>query len=112
MWLRVQPHTRCHLCASAGVVNASPPAFTYGDRALPFLILLAALESHPAAAQYLPEETEQWYPWTDDGCFSHYVVGVGTAGAVGDTVVVLHGGWEADHSYLFGAVLPLASHHL
>ena len=74
------------------------------------LVALAALAAPLASAQYLPDGAEQWYLTTDDGA-QHYVVGVGTAEAVGDTVIVLHGGPGADHSYLFGAVLPLADRH-
>ena len=76
----------------------------------PFLLLsllLSAVAVGSASAQYLPEGAEQWYLRTDDGV-EHYVVGVGDAEAVGDTVIVLHGGPGADHSYLFDAVLPLA----
>ena len=45
----------------------------------------------------------QWYFWTDDGV-RHYVVEFGR----GPTVVVLHGGWGAEHSYLLDLVQPLA----
>lgn len=71
------------------------------------LLLLFTVAAGSASAQYLPEGAEQWYLTTDDGV-EHYVVGVGRAQAAGDTVVVLHGGPGAEHSYLFDAVLPLA----
>lgn len=44
-------------------------------------------------------EPEQWYFWTPDGV-RHFVYDFGTATQPGDTVVVLHGGWGAEHSYL------------
>lgn len=46
---------------------------------------------------------EEWYYIADDGV-RHYVTELG----VGDTVVVLHGGPGAEHSYLLDAVAPLA----
>lgn len=75
-----------------------------------FPTLMLALSVGPASAQYLPAGAEQWYLRTDDGV-RHYVVEVGDAEAVGDTVIVLHGGFGADHSYLFDAVLPLADRY-
>lgn len=74
------------------------------------LAVLVALTVGTATAQYLPPGAEQWYLRTDDG-IRHYVVEVGTARAPGDTVIVLHGGFGADHSYLLDAVLPLAGDH-
>ena len=71
------------------------------------LLVLLALAAPSALAQYLPAGAEQWYLRTDDGV-TLYVVEVGRAEAAGDTVLVLHGGFGADHSYLFDAVLPLA----
>jgi pimeloyl-ACP methyl ester carboxylesterase len=47
----------------------------------------------------------QWYYWTDDGV-RHYVVELGD----GPTIVVLHGGWGGEHSYLLDLVQPLAAH--
>lgn len=46
---------------------------------------------------------EEWYYVADDGV-RHYVTEFGH----GDTVVVLHGGPGAEHSYLLDAVMPLA----
>ena len=45
---------------------------------------------------------QEWYLWTDDGV-RHYVAEIGH----GPTVVVLHGGWGAEHSYLLDLVKPL-----
>ncbi len=78
-------------------------------RMLLFALFVLAV-TVPASAQYLPAGAEQWYLRTDDGV-SLYVVEVGRAAAPGDTVLVLHGGFGADHSYLFDAVLPLADTH-
>jgi proline iminopeptidase len=47
---------------------------------------------------------EEWYYIADDGV-RHYVTEFGH----GDTVVVLHGGFGAEHSYLLDAVMPLAN---
>jgi proline iminopeptidase len=52
----------------------------------------------------LADRPEQWYFWTDDGV-RHYAYEFGSAAGPGDTVVVLHGGWGAEHSYL---VSPLS----
>lgn len=45
----------------------------------------------------------EWYYIADDGV-RHYVTEFGR----GDTVIVLHGGFGAEHSYLVDAVMPLA----
>ena len=46
---------------------------------------------------------EEWYYVADDG-LRHYVTEFGQ----GDTIIVLHGGPGAEHSYLLDAVMPLA----
>ena len=90
-------------------------------RALTLLIPLTALFVVPAtslvaqemeltrfrgpAAREFPNQ-EEWYLWTDDGV-RHYVREFGR----GDTVVVLHGGFGAEHSYLIDAVAPLAEQY-
>lgn len=58
----------------------------------------------------LADPSEQWYFWTDDGV-RHYAYELGTAAGPGDTIVVLHGGWGAEHSYLVDAVTPLADRY-
>ncbi len=76
------------------------------------LILVAALGvalPHAGVAQ-TEDLPEQWYFWTDDGV-QHYAFEMGTARQPGDTIVVLHGGWGAEHSYLVRPLTPLASHH-
>lgn len=62
-----------------------------------------------AFAQLLADR-EEWYLWTDDGT-RLYVAEFGRAAAAGDTVIVLHGGWGAEHSYLLGALAPLADRY-
>lgn len=68
-----------------------------------------ALAAASAAAQpvYPDLDSEQWYSRADDG-HRTYVYEVGRAEAAGDTVVVLHGGWGAEHAYLVDPLLPLA----
>jgi proline iminopeptidase len=56
------------------------------------------------------DEAEQWYFWTDDGV-RHYAYEFGTAAGPGDTVIVLHGGWGAEHAYLIDALAPLADRY-
>lgn len=65
------------------------------------LTLLAALV--PVVCRALAPEADSWYLWTEDGV-RHYVVEVGR----GEPVVVLHGGWGAEHGYLLRLVEPLA----
>ena len=64
----------------------------------------------PADGQHLPDGAEDWYLETSDGV-DLYVVEFGATAAPGNTVVVLHGGWGAEQSYLWSAVEPLASHY-
>lgn len=64
----------------------------------------------PANGQHLPDGTEDWYLEASDGT-DLYVAEFGAAAAPGDTVIVLHGGWGAEHSYLWPAVKPLADQH-
>lgn len=74
------------------------------------LFLLAVLAVAPALAQPRHLDSEQWYNLTDDR-HQQYVFETGRAAAAGDTVVVLHGGWGADHTYLLGPLAPLADGH-
>ena len=53
----------------------------------------------------------QWYMNTTDADgakLSHYVAEYGVEAKPGNTVIVLHGGWGAEHSYLVPAIRPLA----
>ena len=45
---------------------------------------------------------DQWYLWTEDN--SRLFV---AEGGQGDSVIVIHGGWGAEHSYLIPALEPL-----
>ena len=71
----------------------------------------AALAKDPAA---WPTEdgmpVNQWYMNTqgDDGTLRHYIAEYGRDASPAKTVIVLHGGWGADHSYLIPVIQPLA----
>lgn len=73
-------------------------------RSQAFVILLSSVLalSCLAQGQTWPEE---WYLPTTDGAARLYVLEFGK----GDTVVVVHGGFGAEHSYLLGAVRDLAN---
>ncbi|MBY0114408.1 MAG: alpha/beta hydrolase [Phycisphaerales bacterium] len=53
---------------------------------------------------------KQWYMNTEDEVV-HYVAEYGTETKPGNVVVVLHGGWGAEHSYLLPAIRPLADEY-
>jgi pimeloyl-ACP methyl ester carboxylesterase len=78
---------------------------------MPRRSVLAALALWAASAAAQPHhpglDSEQWYARVGDG-HRTYVYEVGRAEAAGDTVVVLHGGWGAEHAYLLDPLLPLA----
>lgn len=61
-------------------------------------------EPEEAGTGHADDSPEQWYFWTDDGV-RHYAYELGSAAGPGDTLIVLHGGWGAEHSYL---VSPLS----
>ena len=44
----------------------------------------------------------------DGSQLAHYILEYGVEAKPGNTVIVLHGGWGAEHSYLLPAVRPLA----
>jgi pimeloyl-ACP methyl ester carboxylesterase len=53
----------------------------------------------------------QWYMRTQDADGSqiaHYIVEYGVEAKPGNTVIVLHGGWGAEHSYLIPAISQVA----
>ena len=69
----------------------------------------------PSAAATLPTDegipVNQWYMNTTDADgakLSHYIAEYGVESKPGNTVIVLHGGWGAEHSYLVPAIRPLA----
>ncbi len=76
------------------------------------LLVLALQFARPSAAQPIDHAmaSEQWYKVTDDAR-EQYVYEIGHAAAAGDTVIVLHGGWGAEHSYLLDALRPLGDTH-
>jgi pimeloyl-ACP methyl ester carboxylesterase len=56
----------------------------------------------------------QWYMSTQDADgskLSHYIAEYGTESKPGNTVIVLHGGWGAEHSYLVPVIKPLAGEY-
>jgi len=67
-----------------------------------------------AASGWPTEEgvpVRQWYMRTTDAdgaTVRHYIAEYGTEAKPGNTVIVLHGGWGAEHSYLVPAIRPLA----
>ena len=63
-------------------------------------ILLYILLTTNISAQIKEFHSEEWYLLTNDRAAQLYVLEFGK----GDTVVVLHGGFGAEHSYLLGAV--------
>lgn len=75
-----------------------------------FILLFFVGVVLPAVGQHLPDGADDWYLETSDGA-DLYVVEFGAASAPGDTVVVLHGGWGAEQSYLWPAVEPLANRY-
>ncbi|MCO6512062.1 MAG: alpha/beta hydrolase [Aridibacter famidurans] len=66
-----------------------------------FLFVLAL--SLPASGQHTQAEIDDWYFQSEDGAARIYVREIGK----GETFVVLHGGFGAEHSYLLKAVAGL-----
>lgn len=73
-----------------------------------------AISEARAASGWPTEEgvpVRQWYMRTTDADgakVQHYIAEYGTEAKPGNTVIVLHGGWGAEHSYLVPAIRPLA----
>jgi proline iminopeptidase len=76
--------------------------------------------ANSAAGKPTPFPTEdgvpvnQWYMNTTDADgakMSHYIAEYGVESKPGNTVIALHGGWGAEHSYLVPAIKPLASEY-
>lgn len=63
-------------------------------------LFLALLTAKPDISQAGQANKTVWYLPTEDNATKLYVAEIGR----GDTVVVLHGGWGAEHSYLLDAV--------
>jgi pimeloyl-ACP methyl ester carboxylesterase len=56
----------------------------------------------------------QWYMNTldaDGAKLSHYIAEHGVESKPGNTVIVLHGGWGSEHSYLVPVIKPLADQY-
>ena len=66
-------------------------------------LLILLLIAASATAQITPPLSDEGYLVTSDGC-RLYVAEYGTGPRA---VIVLHGGWGAEHSYLFGALAGL-----
>lgn len=60
--------------------------------------------------QFLPENSDFWWMETDDKVM-HYVLELGSNLDPENTVVVLHGGYGAEHSYLVDMLLPLSEEY-
>ena len=71
--------------------------------------IAASFSSVHAQPGYYPD-AEQWYNNVDDG-HRQYVYEMGQSSGPNDTVVVLHGGWGAEHSYLLDPLAPLADQY-
>ena len=69
---------------------------------LALFCILLSMTCSMALAQQSASELDQWYFWTGDDT-RLYVA----EGGAGDSVIVLHGGWGAEHSYLVPALQPL-----
>lgn len=70
-------------------------------------LITQVIAIHSVRAQAMNEiEAEEWKMTAPDGV-RLYVTEFGT----GDTVVVVHGGFGAEHGYLLSAFTPLAKHH-
>ena len=72
-------------------------------RCLIIILFLAALSTNPVSAQPQKLEGEEWYLPTEDKAAVLYVYEIGR----GEPVVVLHGGFGAEHSYLLDSVKGL-----
>ena len=77
----------------------------------------SATAAKPRLAGQAMEEgvpVNQWYMRTQDADGSrvvHYIAEYGTEAKPGNTVIVLHGGWGAEHAYLLPAIRPLADRY-
>jgi proline iminopeptidase len=61
-------------------------------------------------AQFLPDNATYWWMETDDGV-KHYVLELGDHPDPEKTIVVLHGGYGAEHSYLMEMLLPFSEEY-
>ncbi len=77
---------------------------------LALAVAVSILLASGAVGQYLPDGAQTWTLSPADGA-AQYVMEFGNARAVGDTIVVVHGGFGAEHSYLIDPLLPLADRY-
>ncbi|TVR86330.1 MAG: alpha/beta fold hydrolase [Saprospirales bacterium] len=76
-----------------------------------FLLLLFIISmSSLSFGQFLPENSTYWWMETDDGVM-HYVLEVGKDSNPENTIVVIHGGYGAEHSYLLDFLVPLSDEY-
>ena len=73
---------------------------------LSFTIPLASV----SFAQFLPDNSTNWWMETEDGVM-HYILELGINPDPEKTIVVLHGGYGAEHSYLIDMLLPLSDEY-
>jgi len=65
-------------------------------------IILFLLGPSLASSQNLYPNLDQWYLWTEDDTRLFVA-----EGGQGDSIIVIHGGWGAEYSYLVPALEPL-----
>lgn len=65
-------------------------------------VILFLLVPSLVYSQNLNSELDQWYLWTEDDTRLFVA-----EGGQGDSVIVIHGGWGAEYSYLVPALEPL-----
>ena len=70
-----------------------------------FLLFSLFLISSSALSQNLPADLSDWYLFTNDD--NRLYVAEGGEGAESDSVIVLHGGFGAEYSYMVPALRPL-----
>lgn len=77
---------------------------------LSFFTILIILITYSAKGQNQHPSGEQWYNWTDDDA-RHYIYEFGNPRQYEEPIIVLHGGWGAEHSYLIKPFSLLADNY-
>lgn len=96
------------MIAAATVFAVLLPLLVQSGASIPAPSALLAGESKPQAPVSTPPiYQDEWYLTPDDSKSSLLVREYGD----GDPVVVLHGGWGAEHSYLLDAIWPHRKQH-
>lgn len=76
-----------------------------------FLLFFLIIPLGPVSfAQFLPENSSYWWMETEDGVM-HYILELESNPDPGKTIVVLHGGYGAEHSYLVDMLLPFSEEY-